>query len=74
MICCEDSVCVTATTHDAAPSRAISIEPIFGQIKELRRARRFQRRGLPAVDCEWKLLAMTHNILKMWRINTATIS
>ena len=24
------------------------------------RARHFQRRGLSAVDCEWKLLAMTH--------------
>jgi len=51
--------------------RAISIEPVFGQIKENRRARRFQRRGLLAVDCEWKLLAMTHNILKMWRVTAA---
>jgi hypothetical protein len=29
---------------------------------------RFNRRGLSAVDCEWKLLAATHNILKMWRM------
>jgi transposase len=48
--------------------RSISIEPVFGQIKETRRARRFHRRGLSAVDCEWKLLATTHNILKMWRV------
>ncbi len=46
--------------------RAITIEPVFGQIKEARGARRFHRRGLNAVDCEWKLLAMTHNILKIW--------
>ncbi len=48
--------------------RAITVEPVFGQIKELRGARRFQRRGLSAVDCEWKLLAMTHNLMKMWRM------
>jgi transposase len=55
----------------AYASRGITVEPVFGQIKEVRGARRFQRRGLSAVDCEWKLLAMTHNILKMWRITTA---
>jgi hypothetical protein len=27
--------------------------------------------SLGAVDCEWKLLAMTHNILKMWRMAAA---
>ena len=48
--------------------RAITAEPVFGQIKEVRGARRFQRRGLSAVDCEWKLLAMTHNLMKMWRM------
>jgi transposase len=51
--------------------RAITVEPVFGQIKEIRGARRFHRRGLSAVDCEWKLLAMTHNILKMWRVAAA---
>jgi transposase len=51
--------------------RSITVEPVFGQIKEARSARRFHRRGLSAVDCEWKLLAATHNILKMWRITTA---
>jgi transposase len=53
-------------------TRGITIEPVFGQIKEARGARRFHRRGLAAVDCEWKLLATTHNILKMWRITAAT--
>ena len=51
--------------------RAITVEPVFGQIKEVRGARRFQRRGLSAVDCEWKLLAMTHKVLKMWRMARA---
>jgi transposase len=43
------------------------IEPIFGQIKDPRGIRRFQRRGLTACASEWKLIAATHNILKLWR-------
>jgi len=43
------------------------IEPIFGQIKDPRRIRGFQRRGLGAVDAEWKLICATHNLLKLWR-------
>lgn len=43
------------------------IEPVFGQIKDPRRIRGFQRRGLGAVDAEWKLICATHNLLKLWR-------
>ena len=28
---------------------------------------RFQRRGLRACQAEWKLIAATHNLLKLWR-------
>ena len=47
--------------------RCATIEPIFGQTKHNRGMRRFARRGLGAVDSEWKLIAATHNILKLWR-------
>lgn len=47
--------------------RAPTIEPIFGQLKAARGVRRFQRRGLAACASEWKLLAATHNLLKLWR-------
>ena len=47
--------------------RSQIIEPIFGQIKDPRRIRGFQRRGLGAVDAEWKLICATHNLLKLWR-------
>jgi len=47
--------------------RKQSIEPVFGQIKEIRSARRFQRRGLRACTAEWHLLCGTHNLLKLWR-------
>lgn len=47
--------------------RCASIEPVFGQTKHNRGMRRFARRGLSAVTSEWKLIAATHNILKLWR-------
>jgi hypothetical protein len=47
--------------------RAHTVEPVFGQIKEVRRVRRFARRGLGACDAEWKLVCATHNLLKLWR-------
>jgi transposase len=51
--------------------RMTIIEPIFGQTKTNRRADRFQRRGLPAVQSEWRLITATHNLLKLWRATTA---
>jgi transposase len=50
--------------------RQATIEPVFGQIKHNRGAERFQRRGRSAARSEWRLLAATHNILKLWRHNT----
>jgi transposase/predicted XRE-type DNA-binding protein len=48
--------------------RAATIEPVFAQIKHNRGMRGLSRRGLPAVDSEWKLITATHNLLKLWRI------
>ena len=42
-----------------------TIEPVFGQIKANRGANRFLRRGRSAVRSEWRLLATTHNLLKL---------
>jgi len=47
--------------------RAHTVEPVFGHIKDVRRVRRFARRGLGACDAEWKLVCATHNLLKLWR-------
>lgn len=47
--------------------RKIIIEPVFGQIKQDRGFRSLQRRGLAAVDSEWKLICATHNLLKVFR-------
>jgi transposase len=42
-------------------------EPVFGEAKHVRGFRRFSRRGLAAVDAEWKLLMAAHNLLKLFR-------
>lgn len=47
------------------------VEPVFANTKFLRRIDRFQRRGLLACHAEWKLIAATHNLLKLWRAEHA---
>jgi hypothetical protein len=47
--------------------RATTVEPLFGQTKHARGIRRFTRRGLPAAQAEWKLIAATSNLLKLYR-------
>lgn len=51
--------------------RAASVEPVFGQIKHNRKIRSLSRRGLTAVDSEWKLITASHNLLKLWRLTVA---
>jgi hypothetical protein len=43
------------------------VEPVFGQIKANRRIGRFKRRGRAAARSEWRLIAATHNLLKLHR-------
>lgn len=46
--------------------RNIEPEPVFGQIKWNRGFKRFLLRGLPKVTCEFGLVAIAHNLKKMW--------
>jgi transposase len=50
---------------DRYKKRAATIEPVFGNIKANLGYRRFSRRGLPAVNSEWRLLCTAHNLLKL---------
>ena len=43
------------------------VEPVFGDVKENRGIRRFMRRGIAACSSEWKLIAATHNLKKLYR-------
>ena len=47
--------------------RKAIVEPVFGQIKEVRGFRQFSFRGLAKVTAEWDLVALTHNLLKLFR-------
>jgi transposase len=47
--------------------RKVIAEPVFGQIKEARGFRRFLLRGLDQIRGEWRLVCLTHNLLKIWR-------
>ena len=52
--------------------RQITVEPVFGQIKFNRGIRRFHRRGRAACRSEWRLIAATHNLLKLHTHRLAT--
>jgi len=47
------------------------IEPVFANTKFNRGIRRFTRRGLDACRAEWRLIAATHNLMKLYRAQIA---
>jgi transposase len=53
--------------------RKAIVEPVFGQIKGARGFRRFRLRGLEKIRGEWRLVCLTHNLLKIWRYGRAAI-
>jgi transposase len=57
----------TDAGRDLYRMRKAIVEPVFGQIKEWRGFRRFSLRGLQKVRAEWKLVCLTHNLLKLFR-------
>jgi len=57
----------TARARAVYARRKVIVEPVFGQIKAARGIRTFLLRGLTKVRGEWSLIAMTHNLLKLWR-------
>ena len=62
----------TPDGHAVYSRRKVIVEPVFGQIKEVRRFRRFSFRGLPRVAAEWLLICLTHNLLKLHRAGWGT--
>jgi transposase len=57
----------TAAGRAIYARRKAIAEPVFGQIKEARGFRRFLLRGLAQIRGEWRLVCLTHNLLKIWR-------
>jgi len=53
--------------HDLYRMRKAIVEPVFGQTKEARGFRRFLLRGVENVACEFEIISLTHNLLKLFR-------
>ena len=47
--------------------RKVIAEPVCGPSKEARGFRRFVLRGLDTIRGAWRLVCLTHTLLKMWR-------
>ena len=47
--------------------RKAMVEPVFGQIKHGRGFRQHLLRGRKKMRAEWRLVSLTHNLLKLWR-------
>ena len=50
--------------------RKCTIEPVFGQIKEIMGFRQFSLRGLLAVTGEWRLVCLAHNLRRLHVLTT----
>ena len=59
--------------RDLYKMRKAIVEPVFGQIKEARGLRRFLLRGFAAARAEFRLIALTHNLLKLFRARGAAL-
>lgn len=53
--------------HAAYARRKATVEPVFGQIRACRGFRQMSFRGLLKSQCEWLLVCLTHNLLKLFR-------
>ncbi len=62
----------TKKGRETYSKRKVIVEPVFGQIKEVRGFRRFSLRGLGNVMGEWGLICLTHNVLKLFRSGLLT--
>lgn len=58
---------MTEAGREVYKKRKTIVEPVFGQIKEVRGFRRFSFRGLHKNEAEWSLICLTHNLLKLFR-------
>jgi transposase len=48
--------------------RMETVEPVFGQIKQVRGFRQFLLRGLSKVRSEWRIICTGHNLLKLFKV------
>ncbi len=64
----------TTAGSDQYRRRKGMVEPVFAWIKVLKRIDQFRLRGFEAVQGEWSLIALTHNLDRLYRASKATFS
>jgi hypothetical protein len=64
----------TKTGKREYAKRKAIIEPVFGQIKHCRGFRQFSLRTLEKMRAEWRLVCLTHNLLKLFRHGAVSLS
>jgi len=67
-----NKILATAAGKRLYRRRAELVEPVFAHTKHTRQITRFSRRGHTAVRAEWRLIAATHNLLKLFRYQPQT--
>jgi transposase len=60
--------------HERYRQRKQTVEPLFGNTKHNSGVYRFHRRGRTKVRLEWRLLMMTHNLVKVHRHRLAAVA
>jgi hypothetical protein len=63
----------TPRGHAAYARRKATVEPVFGQIRACRGFQQMSFRGLLKNQCEWLLVCLTHNLLKLFRAQARSV-
>lgn len=61
----------TPEGQSAYRKRKMTIEPIFGIIKQALGFRQFSLRGIEKIEGEWSLMCTAYNLKRMWSLMTA---
>ena len=61
----------TKKGRETYSKRKSIVEPVFGQIKGARGFVQFSLRGLEKMRGEWAIVCLTHNLLKLFRVQSA---
>jgi transposase len=67
-----NKILATAAGKRLYRRRAELVEPVFAHTKHTRGITRLSRRGHQAARAEWRLIAATHNLLKLFRYQPQT--
>lgn len=62
----------TEEGHAVYRLRKMTVEPVFGIIKQIMGFRRFSFRGMEKVNAEWKLVCSAYNLKRMFKLSISS--